>query len=63
MNASHSGEQNIPRESATFWLEGDQGRGALELLADRVRRFQSILPPPLFRGAHLRLREIRMLES
>jgi len=42
---------------------GDQHRGALELLADRVRRFQSILPPPLFRGAHLRLREIRMLES
>ena len=63
MNASHSREGEVPRESSTHWLEGDQNRGALELFANGVWRLRSILPPPFLGGSNLRHREIAYLDA
>ena len=55
MNASHARKGDVPRASTAVGLECHQYSRALELFADRVRRLGSILPPPLLRGANLRL--------
>ena len=54
MDASHSGERDVSRESPTLWLQRDQDRGAFELLANGIWRLRSILPPPFLRGMNLR---------
>jgi hypothetical protein len=56
-------EQNVPRESSTFWLEGDQDSSALEFLANGVWRLRSILAPPFLRSANLRYCEIADLDA